>query len=66
MLDDPNILKQRDSGGALEVAAKIYQQANFDCQLRDAEHDARELRNIMAGKGYRKIDDFKGKLKTLD
>ena len=26
----------------------------------------RELRNIMASKGYRKIDDFKGKLKTLD
>lgn len=52
MLDDPNILKQRDSGGALEVAAKIYQQANFDCQLRDAEHDARELRNIIvAGMG---------------
>ena len=52
MLDDPNILKQRDSGGSLEVAAKIYQQANFDCQLRDAEHDARELRNIIvAGMG---------------
>ena len=42
MLDDSNILKQRDNGGALEVAAKLYQQANFDCQLRDAEHDGRE------------------------
>lgn len=30
------------------------------------ERLTRELRNIMAGKGYRKIDDFKGKLKTLD
>ena len=52
MLDDSNILKQRDNGGALEVAAKLYQQANFDCQLRDAEHDGRELRNIIvAGMG---------------
>ena len=47
MLDDSNILKQRDNGGALEVAAKLYQQANFDCQLRDAEHDGRKLRNII-------------------
>ena len=30
MLDDSNILKQRDNGGALEVAAKLYQQTNFD------------------------------------
>ena len=52
MLDDSNILKQRDNGGALEVTAKLYQQANFDCQLRDAEHDGRELRNIIvAGMG---------------
>ena len=52
MLDDSNILKQRDNGGALEVAAKLYQQANFDCQLRDTEHDGRELRNIIvAGMG---------------
>ena len=52
MLDDSNILKQRDNGGALEVAAKLYQQANFDCQLRDTEHDGRDLRNIIvAGMG---------------
>lgn len=52
MLDDTNVLGQRDRQGALEVAANLYKQAAFDVQLRDSENDGREIKNIViAGMG---------------
>lgn len=52
MLDDAKLLKQRDKSGALDVAAKIYEQVAFDCALRDGDHDQREIKNIVvAGMG---------------
>lgn len=52
MLDDANVLKQRDQGDALGVAADLYLQAAYDCPLERAEHDGRELENIIiAGMG---------------
>lgn len=52
MLDDANILQQRDTSGALMVAENIYKQALFDCKLQDADHDGRQISNIVvAGMG---------------
>lgn len=52
MLDDVNVLKQRDRGRALEMAARLFEQASFDVSLRDAAHDGREIKHIViAGMG---------------
>ncbi len=52
MLDDTNVLKQRDKDGALGVAANLYAQADYDITLVDAEHDGREITAIViAGMG---------------
>lgn len=52
MLDDVNVLKQRDKSGALTVAADLFQQVSYDVSLRNAEHDGRQLnRVIVAGMG---------------
>lgn len=52
MLDDANIIKQRDTSGALDVAANLYKQVSYDCQLVDEDHDGREIRQvIVAGMG---------------
>ena len=52
MLDDVNVLKQRDRSNALAVAAHLYEQAKFDPELIDAEHDGRTIDNIIiAGMG---------------
>jgi glucose/mannose-6-phosphate isomerase len=52
MLDDVNVLKQRDPSGALEVAARLYEQVDYDCELVDADHDGREIKNVVvAGMG---------------
>lgn len=47
MLDDGNVIQQRDSQGALDVAASLYQQARFVVELRDPEHDGRAIENIV-------------------
>jgi len=47
MLDDINVLKQRDPKGALGVAATEYQQAVFDATIINPEHDEREITNII-------------------
>ena len=39
MLDDVNVLKQRDSQGALGVAASLYKQAGYTVELVDADND---------------------------
>ena len=52
MLDDTNVLKQRDPGGALAIAAGEYAQATFDAVVVSGDHDGRQLANIVvAGMG---------------
>lgn len=52
MLDDANVLKQRDPGGALEVATLQYNQVNFKVELKNLDNDGREINNIVvAGMG---------------
>ncbi len=47
MLDDINVLKQRDRDNALSVAANLYQQLAYDVVLRDTDNDNRPLRSIV-------------------
>jgi glucose/mannose-6-phosphate isomerase len=52
MLDDMNVIKQRDPSGALQVAAAQYTQAQFAVEILNPEHDNREIKNvIVAGMG---------------
>lgn len=52
MLDDANVIKQRDGGDALGVAANLYLQAEYDCQLEHADNDGRTIESIViAGMG---------------
>lgn len=52
MLDDKNVLQQRDPEGALKVAATQYEQTQYDARVWNAEHDGRQLENIViAGMG---------------
>jgi len=52
MLDDINILKQRDPGGTLLKADELYLQANEPLEVQQSSHDDREIRNIIiAGMG---------------
>lgn len=47
MLDDLNILSQRDPEDALGVAASLYKQVGYAGELVDAEHDGRPLTNVI-------------------
>jgi glucose/mannose-6-phosphate isomerase len=52
MLDDANIIKQRDPSGALGVVKDQYQQAGFKVELNNTENDGRPIYNIVvAGMG---------------
>lgn len=52
MLDDENILKQRDPDGALEVAAALYKQAGYEGEFLNTDHDGRAITSIVvAGMG---------------
>ncbi len=52
MLDDENVLKQRDPHDALGVAATQFEQARFAVEVAHPEHDGREIhRVIVAGMG---------------
>lgn len=52
MLDDNNVLQQRDPSGALAIAAGEYKQAEFEATIWSGEHDHRPIRNIVvAGMG---------------
>ena len=52
MLDDLNVLKQRDRDNALEVAANLYTQAAFDVTLEDSSRDESAITCvIVAGMG---------------
>ena len=47
MLDDNNVLMQRDPSGALDVAAKQFEQAQFRPDVLSPEHDGRTIENIV-------------------
>lgn len=52
MLDDSNVIGQRDPHGALRVAAEQYAQARFDATVSNGEHDHREItRVVVSGMG---------------
>lgn len=52
MLDDINVLKQRDPSGALEIISSQYEQAKFDVDIKNPDHDQRQISNIVvAGMG---------------
>lgn len=52
MLDDSNVIGQRDPHGALQVAAGQYAQARFDATVSNGEHDHREItRVVVSGMG---------------
>lgn len=47
MLDDDNVLKQRDPAGALAVAARQHEQARFAVDLQNPEHDGRDITKVV-------------------
>lgn len=52
MLDDSNVLRQRDPSNALGVAAEQYQQARFAVAIENQAHDGRSItRVVVAGMG---------------
>lgn len=52
MLDDDNVLRQRDPGGALGVAATQHEQARFSVEVQSPDHDGRQItRVVVAGMG---------------
>lgn len=52
MLDDQNVIKQRDPSGALEIAGSQCDQATFKVELNNADNDGRIINNIIvAGMG---------------
>lgn len=52
MLDDVNVLKQRDPSGALSVVAAQYAQTEFEVDIWNEDNDGRPLLNVVvAGMG---------------
>lgn len=52
MLDDMNVLKQRDPQGALGIASQQWEQVSFAANILDSEHDGRQLTKVVvAGMG---------------
>ena len=52
MLDDANVLKQRDHKGALSVAAGEWQQATYEAAVLAGAHDGRAIEKVvLAGMG---------------
>jgi glucose/mannose-6-phosphate isomerase len=47
MLDDVNVLKQRDPNGALEIARAQYQQSGFKAEIANTENDGRPIYNVV-------------------
>lgn len=47
MLDDFNVLRQRDPAGALAVAASQYEQARFSVKVDHPEHDGRQITKVV-------------------
>lgn len=52
MLDDANVLKQRDGSDALGVVAHIYEQTALNVEIINSENDGREIAQVVvAGMG---------------
>lgn len=52
MLDDDNVLRQRDPSGALAIAAAQHEQARFSVEVESPDHDGRQItRVVVAGMG---------------
>lgn len=52
MLDDLNVISQRDPQGALQIAAEQYAQVRFDAVVRNGDNDHREItRVVVSGMG---------------
>ncbi len=52
MLDDANVIKQRDPGDALAVAAAEWQQLQLVTEVLDGDHDGRSVNKVVvAGMG---------------
>src|SRR5680860_88519 len=52
MLDDANVLGQRDSGGALAIASSQFEQAKFKAEIENGDNDHRPITNVVvAGMG---------------
>jgi glucose/mannose-6-phosphate isomerase len=52
MLDDDNVLRQRDPENALGVAAEQFAQARYSVEIAQPEHDGRDItRVVVAGMG---------------
>ena len=52
MLDDAQVLKQRDPKGALDIAANQWQQSTFEAEIINPEHDDRAIdRVVVTGMG---------------
>lgn len=52
MLDNLNVIKERDPHGGFEVVASQYQQAQFEARIRNTTSSEREIKNIIvAGMG---------------
>ncbi len=52
MLDDNNVLRQRDPEDALGVAATQFEQARFSVNVAEPDHDGREItRVVVVGMG---------------
>lgn len=46
-LDNANVVRQKDPGGALLVTASQFEQANFDAVVWNKEHDNREITGVV-------------------
>jgi glucose/mannose-6-phosphate isomerase len=52
MLDDNNVIQQRDPADALGIAGAQYEQARFAVEVANQEHDGRDItRVVVAGMG---------------
>ncbi|MFZ1301934.1 MAG: bifunctional phosphoglucose/phosphomannose isomerase [Candidatus Microsaccharimonas sp.] len=47
ILDNINVLSQRDPEGALEIVASQYKQTTFVAKVENAEHDDREITSLV-------------------
>ena len=52
ILDNTNVIAQRDPQGALQVIASQYEQLQFEATVQNADHDSREITSVVvAGMG---------------
>lgn len=47
ILDDINVIQQKDPAGALAVVASQYEQASMDARVWNKEHDDREITSVV-------------------